>query len=92
MNSRNAVLWLGFSLIIVRMFTTNQWSSLWGSVTTGGGTSIANALGGTGAVGNWAPAAGNAAAGAAAAAAAGAKAVANGANNAAGGGPPPSKA
>lgn len=48
MNSRNGVLWLGFTLIILRLFTTNQWKALWGGVTnnTGAGDSISKAFGG----------------------------------------------
>lgn len=34
---QHAVLWLGFGLIIVKLLTTGQWSSLWGSLKTGGG-------------------------------------------------------
>lgn len=29
---QTAVLWLGVSLIIVRLFTTKQWSQIWGSI------------------------------------------------------------
>lgn len=31
---QSAVLWLGLLLIVVRLFTTNQWSNLWGTVGT----------------------------------------------------------
>jgi hypothetical protein len=32
---QHAVLWLGFTLIALRLFTTQQWSLLWGTVTSG---------------------------------------------------------
>ncbi len=38
---QTAVMWLGLLLIITRLFTTGQWSHLWGSLTT-------NTAGGTG--------------------------------------------
>lgn len=31
---QHAVMWLGIVLIIVRLFTTNQWSILWSTFTT----------------------------------------------------------
>lgn len=33
---QQTVMWLGLLLIVVRLFTTNQWSALWGTVKTGG--------------------------------------------------------
>jgi hypothetical protein len=33
---QTAVMWLGLLLIAVRLFTTDQWESLWGTVKTGG--------------------------------------------------------
>jgi hypothetical protein len=36
-SKQHAVLWLGMLLIIVRLFTTNQWSTLWKTVTTPSG-------------------------------------------------------
>lgn len=32
---QHLVLWMGFLLIILRMFSTNQWSQLWGFVSSG---------------------------------------------------------
>lgn len=29
---QSGVLWLGLLLVVVRLFTTNQWSELWSSV------------------------------------------------------------
>lgn len=36
---QNAVMWLGLLLIAVRLFTTDQWSSLWSAVDTGSSSS-----------------------------------------------------
>lgn len=29
---QNAVMWLGFLLVLVRLFTTGQWSAIWSAV------------------------------------------------------------
>lgn len=34
---QHAVMWLGLTLILTRLFTTNQWSNIWGLLSSGGG-------------------------------------------------------
>jgi hypothetical protein len=41
---QNAVMWLGLLLIAVRMFTTGQWSQLWGAIGKGSSGSAAETL------------------------------------------------
>jgi hypothetical protein len=41
---QNAVMWLGLLLIAVRLFTTGQWSQLWGTIGKGSSGNAANAL------------------------------------------------
>jgi hypothetical protein len=31
---QTAVMWLGLLLIVTRLFTTDQWSELWGTIST----------------------------------------------------------
>lgn len=35
---QQAVMWLGIALILMRLFTTKQWSEIWGVVGNGTGT------------------------------------------------------
>lgn len=39
---QHAVLWLGLSLIVVRLFTTDQWSALWSVLHAGASSSSGN--------------------------------------------------
>lgn len=34
---QQAVMWMGLILIVLRLFTTNQWSDIWKTVLKGGG-------------------------------------------------------
>ena len=45
---QNAVMWLGLILVVTRLFTTKQWSQLWGTFGTSSassGTSASSAIG-----------------------------------------------
>lgn len=48
---QHAVMWLGISLIIVRLFTSGQWQALWSTVTTS--PSSAKKSGGGGSIPDW---------------------------------------
>jgi hypothetical protein len=34
---QNGIMWLGFLLIVTRLFTTGEWSNLWGVISNGPG-------------------------------------------------------
>ena len=36
---QSAVMWMGLTLIALRLFTTNQWKEIWGTILKGGGGS-----------------------------------------------------
>jgi hypothetical protein len=40
----HAVLWLGFTLIIVRLFTTKQWHDIWGTLGNGANLSASGGI------------------------------------------------
>lgn len=49
MNSKQqAVMWMGLTLIVLRLFTTNQWKSIWNTVLKGQGNSSSSSSGGGG--------------------------------------------
>lgn len=49
---QNAVMWLGLLLVALRLFTTDQWSSLWSTVKTGSSSSSSSSDGGVIGLGN----------------------------------------
>lgn len=36
---QNAVMWMGLTLIVVRLFTTSQWHDIWSTILKGAGKS-----------------------------------------------------
>jgi hypothetical protein len=48
---QNAVMWLGLILIVTRLFTTKQWSQLWGTLDTGSSASGSSGSGNGGVIG-----------------------------------------
>ncbi len=36
---QQAVMWMGLTLIVLRLFTTSQWKDIWGTILKGGGGS-----------------------------------------------------
>lgn len=46
MNRQHVVLWLGFGLILVQLFTTKMWSNIWsGSIGSATGSHVSNVFG-----------------------------------------------
>lgn len=43
---QQAVMWMGLILIILRLFTTDQWKQIWGTILKGGGGSSSSSGGG----------------------------------------------
>ena len=35
---QQAVMWMGLTLVLLRLFTTNQWKDIWATILKGGGS------------------------------------------------------
>lgn len=45
---QQAVMWMALTLVILRLFTSNQWKDIWNTVLKGSGSSLGGSSGGGG--------------------------------------------